>query len=392
MAVNSVFIYSEDELKYRFHEHHPFNPQRIVLTVDLLKEAGALSPSDLRQPSPVPDEMLMWVHDPRYVETVKALGASKPDADARNRAAEFGLDSEDTPFFPGMHEAAACVTGGSVLAAELVMTGQARHALHLSGGLHHAMPNRGSGFCVYNDAAVAIAYLRRKYNARVLYVDTDVHHGDGVQFVFYGDPNVLTFSIHETGKYLFPGTGAVHERGDMHGFGYTVNMPVEPYTEDDSWMECFAEVLEAAVRRFRPDIIVSQHGCDAHAFDPLAHIHCSMDIYWRMPALIHQWAHDCCEGRWVALGGGGYDIYRVVPRAWALLWMNMTDHPLWNELGMNRTVPLPQRWIARWQPESPFPLPSGWLDPVQDWQPMPRRREIAEKNRKTKELAMMYLR
>ena len=158
----------------------------------------------------------------------------------------------------------------------------------MAGGLHHAFPERGSGFCVYNDAAIAISRIRQQFGARVLYIDTDVHHGDGVQWTFYDDPNVCTYSIHETGKFLFPGTGFVHERGIDHGFGTSINVPVEPYTEDDSWLECFSSSIEKAADAFKPDIIISQHGCDAHAYDPLSHMHCSMRIYQAMPAIIHR--------------------------------------------------------------------------------------------------------
>ncbi len=224
----------------------------------------------------------------------------------------------------------------------------------------------------------------------MLYLDTDVHHGDGVQWSFYSSPDVLTLSIHQTGKYLFPGTGYVNERGTDDGFGYSVNVPLEPYTEDDSWLECFREVLDGAVRFFKPDIIVSQHGCDAHAFDPLAHTHCSMRIYREMPLHIHRLAHEHCGGRWVALGGGGYDIWRVVPRAWSLLWMAMTDHPHIERLGHEPLLPLPAEWLRAWTEESPVPLPETWLDPVDTWEPIPRRSVIEEKNRQTKELAMLY--
>jgi acetoin utilization protein AcuC len=278
------------------------------------------------------------------------------------------------------------------MAAQAVMSGRAKHAIHLGGGLHHAMQGKGAGFCVYNDAAAAIQAIRQNYGARVLYIDTDVHHGDGVQSAFYSDPEVFTLSIHETGKYLFPGTGEVQERGEENGFGYCLNLPVEPYTEDESWLECFTEVIRRSAASFRPDIIISQHGCDAHAFDPLAHIQCSMTSFLQMPMLIHELAHTWCEGRWVALGGGGYDIWRVVPRAWSLLWLVMTDHPLIAELAKNTHLQLPGDWVSYWQSECPAPLPLSWLDPIDNWEVMPRREEISDKNRKTKELSLMYLR
>ncbi|AEI42449.1 acetoin utilization protein AcuC [Paenibacillus mucilaginosus] len=391
MERQALFIFDENETAYRFSDEHPFNQKRLLLTVDLLRRAGALPASCQEPPMPVDPEKLCTVHAKEYVEAVIALSHPMPDEAWMRRAATYGLDTEDTPFFHGMHEATSTVVGGSVQAVDAVMTGRTPHALHLGGGLHHALSGKGAGFCVYNDASVAIEHAKCEYGARVLYIDTDVHHGDGVQWSFYTDPDVCTFSIHETGKYLFPGTGAVQERGEDSGFGTTVNVPVEPYTEDESWLECFGDVLVKVIDQFKPDLIVSQHGCDAHAFDPLAHVHCSMEIYRAMPALIHRLAHEYCEGRWVALGGGGYDIWRVVPRAWSLLWLEMTDHPLRDALQADAGLPLPEDWVTAWQPFSEEPLPPTWLDPVHTWTPMPRRAEITAKNRQTKEIAMLYL-
>ena len=391
MNSKTMFMYDENETGYRFNDTHPFNQKRLVLTVDLLRKAGALPDCFLSAPTSASKEQLLTVHTAEYVQAVEALSLPSPDALTIQAAGKYGLDTEDTPFFPHMHEITSMLVGGSIGAVEAVLSGAKEHALHLGGGLHHALPSKGAGFCVYNDAAVAIEYAKRVYGARVLYIDTDVHHGDGVQWTFYTDPDVCTFSIHETGKYLFPGTGAVNERGDGNGFGKAINVPVEPFTEDASWLECFEEVLEKTVARFQPDLIVSQHGCDAHAFDPLAHIHCSMEVYRAMPRFIHRLAHEHCGGRWVALGGGGYDIWRVVPRAWSLLWLELSDHPLIRELERNPELALPPSWLEAWTPYSEESLPHTWLDPVSSWAPMPRREEIVSKNRHTKELAMMYL-
>ncbi|MDF2713871.1 MAG: histone deacetylase [Paenibacillus sp.] len=391
MSKNAVYVFHEDELQYRFNDTHPFDPERLLMTRDLLEKAGALEQSQIRKPLKADDEQLLLVHTPEYVAEVKALSEPVPSEKSLQEAERFGLDTEDTPYFANMHNITCQVVGGSIEAAEIVMSGLADHALHLGGGLHHAMPNKGAGFCIYNDASVAIAYIREKYNAKVLYVDTDVHHGDGVQWSFYHDPNVCTLSFHETGKYLFPGTGAVNERGDGEGYGMCVNVPVEPYTEDDSWMEGFDEALERVVRFFKPDVIVSQHGCDAHALDPLAHVHCSTRIYMEMPHTIHRLAHQYCEGRWVALGGGGYDIWRVVPRAWSFLWLTMIDHPLIERLAREPGLPLPKSWLDEWTNKSPLELPSTWLDPVEQWAPIPRRDEITERNRRTREVALMYV-
>lgn len=391
MSKQAVYVFHQDELQYRFNDTHPFDPERLLMTRDLLEKTGALAQSQIRESRLASEQDILLVHTPEYVTAVKALSEASPLPAAVQSAERFGLDTEDTPYFFNMHQVTSRIVGGSIEAAELVMSGEADHALHLGGGLHHAMPNKGAGFCVYNDASVAIAYIRERYNARVLYVDTDVHHGDGVQWSFYHDPNVCTLSFHETGKYLYPGTGAVNERGDGEGYGMCVNIPVEPYTEDDSWMEGFNEAMDRVVRFFKPDIIVSQHGCDAHALDPLAHVHCSMRIYREMPETIHRLAHLHCGGRWVALGGGGYDIWRVVPRAWSFLWLVMTEHPLLKRMERDPSLLLPATWLDEWLKKSPLELPHTWLDPISQWTPIPRRSEITENNRKTREIALMYV-
>ena len=390
---DAVYVHHPDSLKYIFHQGHPFDQRRLILTMELLQQTGALPASSILTPDqPLDEKLLQQIHIPGYIEAVKQLSVSSPSAEALQNAAQYGLDHGDNPYFPGMHESAAAIAAGSVYAADLVMSGQYRHALHMGGGLHHAMPQKSAGFCIYNDAALAITHLRQQYGARVLYIDTDVHHGDGVEMCFYTDPHVFTYSIHETGKYLFPGTGLVEERGAGEGFGFTLNVPVEPYTEDASWLECFEATLSQVMERAKPDIIISQHGCDAHALDPLSHIHCSMEIYRQMPRMIHEAAHTWCEGRWVALGGGGYDIWRVVPRAWSLVWLEMSNHPLLEQIAREPLLSLPDSWLKQWQGESPVELPTTWMDDVQRWQEMPRREEITRQNRYISELAASYLR
>lgn len=388
MPGSALFVHHEQAMNYRFHDGHPFHPIRLELTMDLLRELGALTPQQMHLSRPATDEELLWIHQPAYLEAVKQLSRPSPEADWITRGEQFGLLDEDTPYFPGMHDAAAWVVGGTITAVEAVLSGSSTHALHHGGGLHHALSARAAGFCVYNDAAVAIDYARRNYGARVLYVDTDVHHGDGVQWSFYSDPDVCTYSIHETGKYLFPGTGFLPERGEHQGYGACMNLPLQPYTEDASWMECFEESIRRLTAHFQPDLIVSLHGCDAHALDPLSHMHCSMSIYRDMPAILHELAHTYCEGRWVAMGGGGYDFWRVVPRAWSLLWLEMSDHPLTAALRRDPLLPLPQAWINRWQPQTPFQLPAAWLDDLSHWEGIPRRAEITAKNRENLAVAL----
>ncbi|GLX68360.1 acetoin utilization protein AcuC [Paenibacillus glycanilyticus] len=389
---NAIFVHHSDSTRYQFGDQHPFSPVRQTLTMDLLYAAGALQEEQTTSPSELADEALLsLVHRTDYIQAVQQLSLDNPAQETASAAGKYGLDTEDTPYFPGMHDAAATITAGSVYAAKLVMSGAATHAYHMAGGLHHAFPDRGAGFCVYNDAAVAIQYIRKTYGARVLYIDTDVHHGDGVQWSFYNDPDVCTYSIHETGKFLFPGTGFVHEKGTDAGFGSCFNVPMEPYTEDDSWLECFRSSIAKIAAAFKPDIIVSQHGCDAHAYDPLSHIHCSMRIYHEMPGIIHDLAHEHTEGRWMALGGGGYDWWRVVPRAWSLVWLTMTDHPIIEQLNRREEVPLPTAWLEKWSSASPEPLPSCWLDDLSQVLPIPRRAEIELKNRQTAAIAIQDL-
>nr|WP_108671349.1 acetoin utilization protein AcuC [Peribacillus acanthi] len=382
MMKPAVFVYSNDLLKYRFNENHPFNQLRLKLTLDLLKKSGAISDQDIVAPRMATDEELHLIHDPSYVEAVKMAGKGTL---SEERASSFGLGTEDTPVFPGMHEASALLVGGTLTAVDYVMSGQSQHALSLGGGLHHGFRGKASGFCIYNDSSVAIKYLQNKYNARVLYVDTDAHHGDGVQWSFYDDPNVCTFSIHETGRYLFPGTGNVNERGQGQGYGYSFNIPLDAFTEDESWLHAYSTALKEIVEFFKPDVILTQNGADSHYLDPLTHLSATMKIYKEIPRLAHQLAHQYCDGKWIAVGGGGYDIWRVVPRAWAHIWLEMTEFS-------NLSAELPKDWVEKWQPSSPVPLPKTWEDPAGMYQPIPRKPEITEKNFQTVEKALYPIR
>lgn len=381
MNKQSAFIFSNEYLTYYFHDEHPFNQKRLSLTVDLLKSLHLLKEEDIVPPRLATDEELSLVHDPQYIEVVKQAGQRNGDFPL---AASYGLGTEDNPAFPKMHEATSLIVGGTLQAVDLVMSGKVRNAVNLAGGLHHGFRGRASGFCVYNDCSVAIAYLRKKYNARVLYIDTDAHHGDGVQWAFYDDPNVLTLSFHETGKYLFPGTGNFTERGDGQGYGYSVNVPLEAFTEDDSFMETYINVLPTVARGFKPDIILTQNGCDAHALDPLTHLSVSMNVYQEIPRLAKKMAEELCDGRIVATGGGGYDIWRVVPRAWTLLWTEISGQTV------DRNTKIPAQWLERYQEESPIPLMTTLFDPIDMFPPIPRREEITIKNKKTVEKALLY--
>ena len=378
MSRNARLIYTPDYTQYYFNDDHPFNQRRLLLTHDLMSSFGILTESDILAPRLATDEELNLVHDPRYIQFVRDQGHSEKELP---QAGSYGLGTEDVPCFANMHESAALIVGGTLNAVDAVMKGQSQHAFNPAGGLHHAFSGRASGFCIYNDCSVAIAYMRKHWNARVLYIDTDAHHGDGVQWSFYDDPNVLTISMHETGKYLFPGTGNTTERGDGSGYGYSINVPLDAFTEDDSFLDIYQELVSKLVKGFKPDVILTQNGCDAHAYDPLTHLSCTMKIYQEIPRLAHRLAHEYCDGRWIAVGGGGYDIWRVVPRAWTLLWSEMSDQPLSDQ-------PLPKEWLERWQPQSELQLPPRLFD--EGFPAIPRRAEITEKNRLTLERAIMY--
>ncbi|MGN1386596.1 MAG: acetoin utilization protein AcuC [Bacillus sp. (in: firmicutes)] len=376
------FVYSEELLKYRFSQEHPFNQYRLKITLDLLQKSNLIEEHHIIPPRIATDEELQLVHDPNYVQAVRLAGQGLL---SNEQAENYGLGTEDTPMFPGMHEASALLVGGTLTAVDQVMTGQTQHALHIGGGLHHGFRGKASGFCIYNDSSVAIKYIQEKYKAKVLYVDTDAHHGDGVQWSFYDDDQVCTFSIHETGRYLFPGTGNTNERGQGKGYGYSFNIPVDAFTEDESWLYAYETSLREVTEFFKPDVILTQNGADSHYFDPLTHLSATMKIYEKIPKLAHELAHQYCNGKWIAVGGGGYDIWRVVPRAWSRVWMEMTD-------ASHINGPLPLEWLERWQKEAPVTLPTTWEDPDGLYSPIPRKAEITEKNFQVVEKALYQIR
>lgn len=382
MSCNSSFVFSDVFLKYHFHADHPFNQKRVQLAKELLESTNTLSKSDIIEPRLATEEELALFHDRAYIETVKkASDGHLKDSEG----AEFGLGTEDTPIFDNMHEASSYLVGGTLTAVDAVLTGKTNHALNLGGGLHHGFKRKASGFCIYNDGAVAIKYIREKYNLRVLYVDTDAHHGDGVQWAFYDDPNVCTFSIHETGRYLFPGTGNVNERGIKEGHGYSFNLPIDAFTQDESFLQVYESAFREIADFFKPDIIITQNGADAHCYDPLTHLCATMKIYEQIPLLAHELAHTYCDGKWIALGGGGYDIWRVVPRAWAQIWNVMkTSFILQGSIDTS--------WLTKWQKESPVKLPAYWHDPDEVIPKIPRKAEISEKNEQMLLSALKYAR
>ncbi len=323
MSGDARLVYDEELTAYDFGRGHPLNPIRVDLTVRLARELGVLDLLDV-VPAPVADDALIGtVHTPEYIAAVKRAG-EQPDLPDL----EHGLGTEDTYCFPQMHQASAHVVGASVEAARSVWEGEALHAANVAGGLHHAMPALASGFCVYNDPAVAIQWLLDHGAERIAYVDVDVHHGDGVQTVFYDDPRVLTVSLHESPTTLFPGTGSAGETGGPNAVGSAVNLPLPPGTGDAGWLRAFHAVVPHVVKAFRPQVLVTQHGCDSHLEDPLAHLTKSVDGQRAAYLALHDLAHELCDGRWVATGGGGYALVDVVPRAWTHLLAIVAGKPV----------------------------------------------------------------
>lgn len=370
----AAFIFSKEQLDYKFHEEHPFNQRRLTMTNDLLIKSGALKEEDIHPARKATVDELLLVHDEDFVSAVISATDGQQKSSFRTK---YGIGTEDTPVFPMMHDAASWLVGGTLEAADLIFQKGYKHALNLGGGLHHGFRGKASGFCIYNDSSIAIEYIRQKYGARVLYVDTDAHHGDGVQWAFYDDAEVCTLSFHESGRFLFPGTGHVSERGHGDGYGTVFNVPFEAFSEDDTMLEAYEKVMRQVIESFRPDVILTQNGADSHYFDPLTHLCGTLDFFQAVPKLAHQLAHEYCEGRWIAVGGGGYDIWRVVPRAWSSVWLEMSDQThIFKE-------PIPSAWLDTWQQEAPVSLPKEWKDPKGLYPEIPRRQEINQKNART---------
>jgi acetoin utilization protein AcuC len=336
--------WDEKLASYDFGPRHPMAPIRVKLTMELAAAFGILARDQVtvQSAASASDAELELVHDREYIAAVKYAG-SLPGAD---RAVPVdavallthGLGTEDDPVFAGMHEASALVAGATLAAARAVWTGSAQHGASIAGGLHHAMRKSASGFCIYNDPAIAIAWLLEQGAERIAYVDIDVHHGDGVQAAFWDDPRVLTISLHEGPATLFPGTGLPTETGGPHADGSAVNVALPAGTRDAGWLRAFHGVIPPLLRQFRPQILVSQHGCDTHWSDPLANLEVTIDAQRSAHAAVHDLAHEVSDGRWLFTGGGGYQLVQVVPRSWAHLLAEATGQPI------DPSAPTPQLW------------------------------------------------
>ncbi len=345
--------------EYDFGLGHPMSPTRVDLTIRLARELGVLDGLRMVAPPVADDDQIARVHDRALIEAVKRAGEDGVADPAR------GLGTDDNPLFAHMHHASAHVVGATIEACRQVWSGEAAHAVSICGGLHHAMRERAAGFCVYNDVAAGIAHLLDSGATRVAYVDVDVHHGDGVERIFYDDPRVLTISLHETGQMLFPGTGFPADAGGPGARGSAVNVALPPGTSDSGWLRAFHAVVPPLLREFAPEVLVTQHGCDSHADDPLAHLMLSVDGQRATYQALHELAHEVSGGRWVATGGGGYAVVDVVPRAWTHLLAIVAGRPLDPETAV------PEAWRAhvreRLGASTPSRLTDGRPPTYRDW-------------------------
>ncbi|HTZ45404.1 MAG TPA: acetoin utilization protein AcuC [Jatrophihabitans sp.] len=358
-------VWGEGYLRYDFGEH-PMTPVRLDLTMRLARSLGVLDRLAVVEPVAAEESRLLTVHSPEYLAAVRTASADPGYLG-------HGLGSADNPVFAGMYDAAALIAGGSQLAAELLWHGGADHAVNIAGGLHHAMRNSAAGFCVLNDVVLAIRTLLAAGARKVAYVDIDVHHGDGVQAAFYDDPRVLTVSVHQDPRTLYPGTGLSDEIGTGDAAGMAVNLPLPPGTSDDGWLRAFNAVVPGVVAAFGPDVLVTQCGCDTHHEDPLADLALTVDGQRAAYGILHRLAHTAAGGKWLALGGGGYGVLRCVPRAWTHLLAEASGHPLPPELEV------PQAWsdrlraqgvtakLPRWMGEGRDPSPQPWNPGGESW-------------------------
>jgi acetoin utilization protein AcuC len=353
-------VFDPSLTEYDFGPSHPMAPVRVDLTMRLARDLGVLDRLRTVDAPIADDDLIATVHQPGLIEAVQRAGK-----DPHAFVPSHGLGSEDNPVFADMHRAAAHVVGATAEAAHQVWSGESLHSVSICGGLHHAMPERSSGFCIYNDVAVGIRWLLDHGVGRIAYVDVDVHHGDGVERIFYDDPRVLTISLHETGQTLFPGTGFPQDSGGPDAAGSAVNVALPPATSDAGWLRAFHAVVPPLVREFEPDLLVTQHGCDSHRDDPLADLMLSVDGQRASYVALHELAHEVCDGKWVATGGGGYALVEVVPRAWTHLLSVVAGQPL------DPATDTPESWRSHVRETlgrtAPFRLTDGRDPAYRDW-------------------------
>jgi acetoin utilization protein AcuC len=325
------FYLSNETFQYDFDPKHPLRPERMRRTLALLER---FHPTQVVDPGYATGTDLARVHDPEFIASVQELSEARERGELTSnfkaQVGKFGLYG-DTPVFPGMWKASLGYVQASIAAARAVRDG-ASLAFGMGGGLHHAHVGRASGFCVFNDPALAISVLRERFQ-RVAYVDIDVHHGDGTQEIFLNDPHVLTYSIHESGKTLFPGTGFLHETGS---FGTSCNVPIPARTTGDVWLEAFAQTFLPTIEKYRPEAIVLQLGVDTHRMDPLGHIWSDVQTWLAAVKIVRDLRLPI-----VALGGGGYNL-NTVPRMWVAACLSLARLPIPDEIPLD----LAEAWGA----------------------------------------------
>lgn len=313
-----LLIDTEEIHHYSLGNNHPMGPDRVDNALELSKRLGILDSFSIEHPAAPADEILELVHSKEYLQATRV---HKPNL-------KFGIGTEDNPVSPGLSDVAARISGGTLEAVRSVWDGKTERAANLAGGLHHAFPDSMAGFCMYNDAAIAIMWLLKNTNAqRIAYIDFDAHHGDGVEKIFWDEPRVLTISVHESGLYIFPGTGHAHEVGGPNAAGTAVNIAVSKNAEDHEWLQSIHAVIPAILEKFSPELIISQHGADPHHADPLTDLTLSMDAMALAYHSMSAWARQFAGNRWVALGGGGYEP-QSVSRAWTHVLAAVTEQPI----------------------------------------------------------------
>ncbi len=340
VGVNAAIIWSDHFLDYKWAYTHPMSPIRLALTMSLSRSLGLLDDVDPAEPLPVDDTILSTVHTQSYIDAVRAVGSGATASNNALLQRLFGLGNDDNPVFESMHEAGSMLVGGTLAAAQAITSGAVTRAVNIGGGMHHAMPGHAAGFCIYNDCSIAIEWLLAQGYDRIAYVDIDAHHGDGVQHQFYSDPRVMTVSVHQHPATLWPGTGWTTEIGDGHAEGASVNLGLMPGVTDRLWLRAFHAVVPAMIASFKPQIIVTQAGVDSHVADPLTDLALTVDGQASAMRALRDLADKYCDGRWLAVGGGGYGVINVVPRAWT--------HLIGMALGrdVDPTTPIGAEWLA----------------------------------------------
>jgi acetoin utilization protein AcuC len=321
--MRSAFVYTDRYADYDYGPAHPLKVVRLTLTHELIRAYGLLSLPSMRlvETREATEEELSLFHTRNYLNVLKrtSLGSSVVDAFM------YGLGPGDNPIFEGLWEWSLLATGASLQCAQLVADKEADVAFNIAGGLHHAFEERASGFCYVNDPAIAILWLLDR-GKRVAYIDIDAHHGDGVQRAFYRANRVMTISFHESGNFLFPGSGSEHEMGEGEGVGFSINVPLHPFTDDETYLWAFEEVVPSLIGGFKPEVIVTQLGVDTFYSDPLAHLCLTTNGYSKVIEKLKDLSIP-----WVALGGGGYEVANVA-KAWTLAWAMMNGVDLNDDL------------------------------------------------------------